>query len=523
MNDGDGIDLGADLSRDASGRVELIIPNTRLATQKMVIAGAPESGKSYAAGVVVEGLLKLGIVPAILDNVGTLSGINLDATGQKASGFQVAVFGGPHRHLELKEDMGPALARFVLNDRVPICVDMTGWYPNAQCRLVAEFTRELMKLAADKRPRTVLVLEEAAQYAPEKIGFKEQTLSQTELIRFALQGRNLGLGGIFLTQRLQDLVKQAVDNTSILLMMRSQGRALARAQDWLKEVSTGDPAMEAAAEGLLPQIVRLPTGTGILMSPGFMGRVAQVRVRTRETFHMDPESPDLASAEAMATSVNVTDLRRKFARFNAPEPKPAPVPKGRKETAAEWMEAEALGAPTLSREVERLKAENETLTEALDRIAREREDEQQSFAVRLAAEREIAAREAQAELGRIRAAAADALQIMQGIATNGKEGTVPEESRLVSNREVTKINRLLERARENTRLKRRDHQILEALAEDFPHRPTGMSNAELARELKTVITSGGGFIEPILRLRKYGYVEATGRKPADLVTLKVDV
>lgn len=64
-------------------------------TQKQAFLGMSGSGKTYGAGVFVEGLLVMGAQVVVLDVVGNWYGLRIAAKGS-GDGFKIPVFGGDH-------------------------------------------------------------------------------------------------------------------------------------------------------------------------------------------------------------------------------------------------------------------------------------------------------------------------------------------------------------------------------------------------------------------------------------------
>ena len=68
-------------------------------TQKQAFLGMSGSGKTYGAGVFVEGLLSMGAQVVVLDVVGNWYGLRIAAKGS-GDGFKIPVFGGDHGNTE---------------------------------------------------------------------------------------------------------------------------------------------------------------------------------------------------------------------------------------------------------------------------------------------------------------------------------------------------------------------------------------------------------------------------------------
>lgn len=153
--------LGTDLETDEP----FTIPVAGAATKTLGIFGKKGSGKTWTAAVWVEQLLANKIPVVVLDPVGRWWDLGLSADG-RAPGFPIAIFGGLRGQVELRSDMGAAIARYVASKHVPTVVDLSYESKTTWRRVVAEFCEELFRI--NQAPVHV-ILEEAPEFIPQRL------------------------------------------------------------------------------------------------------------------------------------------------------------------------------------------------------------------------------------------------------------------------------------------------------------------------------------------------------------------
>lgn len=175
-------------------------------TEAIALLAQRGAGKTNAAVVFAEEVVKAGQQVIVLDPVGTWWGIRADSAGT-GPGLPVLVMGGEHADLPLAVSDAATVAEFLATERVPAILDLSQFTKGEQVRFVDVFAERLWQTKAKEQYRTPvsLILEEAEEWAPQRPMPGEQVmLSRIE--RLAKLGRNRGIGMLLIRrERLIDL------------------------------------------------------------------------------------------------------------------------------------------------------------------------------------------------------------------------------------------------------------------------------------------------------------------------------
>ena len=87
-------------------------------TETFAFVARRGAGKTYAAGVLVEGLLDVGAPVAVIDPVGVWWGLRLSADG-RVPAYPILVLGGRRGDLPLAPTAGAAVARVLCERQIP--------------------------------------------------------------------------------------------------------------------------------------------------------------------------------------------------------------------------------------------------------------------------------------------------------------------------------------------------------------------------------------------------------------------
>ena len=90
-------------AKDLSFPIDLI-------TQRVAIMGTSGGGKTYGAGVLVEGMAEAGAQVVVVDGIGIWYGLRLAKNG-KSKGLSIPVFGGEHGDIPLEPTAGALIDR----------------------------------------------------------------------------------------------------------------------------------------------------------------------------------------------------------------------------------------------------------------------------------------------------------------------------------------------------------------------------------------------------------------------------
>jgi DNA helicase HerA-like ATPase len=165
-------------------------------TETFAILAKRGAGKTYAAAVLVEEMVTTGLPVCVIDPVGVFYGLRSSADG-RSPGLPVVILGGQHADLPLPLEAGAAVADLVIDERVPVVLDLSELSKRGQRRLVADFMEQLFRRNRD--PLHVVV-DEADLFAPQRGGPDLARLlgAYEDLVR---RGRARGLGCTSITQR----------------------------------------------------------------------------------------------------------------------------------------------------------------------------------------------------------------------------------------------------------------------------------------------------------------------------------
>jgi hypothetical protein len=269
-------------------------------TRTFAVLGQRGTGKTNAAVVMVEEMVKAGGHVAILDPVGVWYGVTHAGTGP---GLEGIVIGGEHGDVPLEETGGQLVAEFVVARHYPVVViDLKLLRKGAQLRFMADYCETLFHL---NREALHQVFEEADRAAPQQTRGGDIVSSRLlgaveDIVKL---GRSRGLGATLVTQRPATLNKNVLEVCETLLIFRLMGpndRKAVRA--WVE--ANGDPA---ALKRVMDSIASLGLGQCWLYSPAWLGLLVQMKTRLRETFDSS-STPEVGQRAAEPTERAPVDL-----------------------------------------------------------------------------------------------------------------------------------------------------------------------------------------------------------------------
>ena len=267
-------------------------------TETFAFLAKKGGGKTYAASVFVEEVVKAGHPAVVIDPLGVWWGLRSSATGKRA-GLPVVIFGGDHADLPLAETQGRFIAEAVVEGRFPAILDLSLLTKSAARRFNADFLEALYQRNRDP---LLLVVDEADLLAPQR------TMPDTARVLGAMEdvvrrGRARGLGCVMITQRPAVLNKDVLSQASVLVALRMSGtHDVAAIDEWIRL-----HADEADARELKRSLPSLPIGTAWIWSPGWVGVLRQVKIRRRETFDSS-RTPKVGEARIVPPRLADIDL-----------------------------------------------------------------------------------------------------------------------------------------------------------------------------------------------------------------------
>lgn len=331
-------------------------------TQTIVVYGGKGMGKTNFGSVFAEELAKAALRFAVLDPMGVWWGLRHSPDG-KGDGVRCLLLGGPHGDIPIEPTGGEVVADLVVDEQVNVVIDFSRdasgkmWSLGQKVKFTTAYALRLFQrqgeLQGGRRRRPLMqILDEAARYVPQMIpsGQLELARSVGAWEQICEEGRNVGLGVCFLTQRSARLNKSVAELAELMLAFRTIGpNSIDAVTDWL-----GAHVPKEEIKQHIEQVRSLPVGSALAVSPGWLQQEGVVAIRARETFDSSATpkpgqqqrrvsgagaKPDLAKyRERMAETIEraalddptklrttIIQLRRELKELQAAKQKPAPA------------------------------------------------------------------------------------------------------------------------------------------------------------------------------------------------------
>jgi hypothetical protein len=286
---------------------DLMLP-LDVVTETFLIFGKRGSGKTATAGVLTEELIGAGLPVCVIDPMGAWWGLRSSADGQ-GPGLPVTILGGEHADLPLEPDSGAAVADMIVDERLPVVLDMWLMSKTQQRHFVTEFMERLFRRNRDPLH---LVIDEADRFAPQG-GARDNARLIGAYEDIVLRGRKPGIGSTSITLRPAQLHSAIRSQVEVLIAMKLLGKLdVAAIDEWIRLHASEDEAREMKAS--LPS---LPVGTAWVWSPGLLGLLARVQMRPRRTFDSSatPKVGQQRIEPRAFAPVNPADLQRLAGRL----------------------------------------------------------------------------------------------------------------------------------------------------------------------------------------------------------------
>lgn len=264
--------------------------------RKYAILGNSGSGKSYAAGVLVEEFLQpadrsQSVPVVVIDPVGVWWGLRLSKSGKRDSGIDIPILGGMHADVALPGELSPSPfgtdAGAVIGETLAkaagsAILDVSILDGASQRRLITDFAIAYFDTMARHRHPCHVVIDEAQLFLPEQAGGGDMRMigAFDKLTRL---GRNHGIGHTLISQRPQSVRKASLNLANVLIAFALPGTHERKAiRDWVNDVGATEDGVSAA--DLLDRLASLETGDGLLWSPSWLKTITPIRTRTKRTF-----------------------------------------------------------------------------------------------------------------------------------------------------------------------------------------------------------------------------------------------
>lgn len=264
------------------------------------IVGRRGRGKTTTAVVLVEEAHRTGRRFCVVDPTGAWWGLRSSRDGC-SPGIPCVVFGGKHAMAPLEPTAGKLLAEFVADPSQPSAVlDIKTWSRGEQVRFLSDF---LSTLYQKNDAPLLLVLDEADQVAPQMAEPGERVMLGAAQ-RLVKLGRVSGFGVVLVTQRPATLNKNVMNMAGVLISLGLTGPQDHEAVfSWMKH-----RADAAKAKEILGSLPGLPQGRAWVWAPE-LDVLKLVDVRDRETFDSSA-TPDESKRELQPRALAEVDLAK---------------------------------------------------------------------------------------------------------------------------------------------------------------------------------------------------------------------
>jgi uncharacterized protein len=253
-----------------------IAPNFNLptdaVTETFAILAKRRAGKSNAAVVMAEEMYDNGLPWVAIDPKGDWWGVRASGDG-KAPGLSVLVFGGLHGDVPLEPTSGNLVADLVVGQRLTCVLDVSEMTKADQRRFLTDFATRLYR--TNREPLHVFC-EEADEYIPQRVvGDVAKLVGAFETL--VKRGGFRGIGVTLITQRSASLNKDVLTQIETLIPMRTpspQDRKAILA--WVDVHASGTEAVN--------ELPTLEDGEAWVFSPQWLKTLTKIKFRRRRTF-----------------------------------------------------------------------------------------------------------------------------------------------------------------------------------------------------------------------------------------------
>lgn len=229
---------------------DLEIDPVALGSQGNAVLGIRDSGKTYTATYLAEGLFKAGVPFIAFDPIGVWRFLRVPGAG---AGYPIVVAGGADGDLPLTPAGVPALVEAAMKNGVSLVLDLfdinlskSDWR-----KIVMAALRTLLHQNQQYGLRHVFI-EEAAEFAPQKV---TDGHVYAEMEKLARMGGNARLGYTLINQRSEEVNKALLELCDNLFLHRQKGRnSLTALSKWL------DIGNVAGHKEIIGTLSTLPTG-----------------------------------------------------------------------------------------------------------------------------------------------------------------------------------------------------------------------------------------------------------------------
>lgn len=261
-------------------------------TSTLVGYGGKGMGKTNFGSVLVEELSRAGLRWIAADPLGVWWGLRHDSEGT-GPGIECVILGGAHGDIPIEPTGGQVVADLVVDEPGNVIIDFSRkpsgemWSIGEKVRFLTDYAKRLFQRQGSlengrRREPFLQILDEAARYIPQVIPHGAAQLAECvgAWETMAEEGRNVGIGVFFLTQRSARMNKSVSEIADAMFSFRIVGpNSIAAVTDWLGEHVPKDRIRQH-----VETLRSLDRGKCLVVSPGWLQFEGIVEIRARQTF-----------------------------------------------------------------------------------------------------------------------------------------------------------------------------------------------------------------------------------------------
>lgn len=257
------------------------------ATSTLVVYGGKGMGKTNFGAVLCEEFSAAGLRFAVIDPMGVMWGLRHSPDG-KGPGIQVLILGGKHGDIPIEPTGGEVVADLIADENVDVIIDIsrradgTMWSIGERIRFVTAYCKRLYARQGERARPLMQIIDEAARFVPQTIphGSPDIAACVGAIEAMVEEGRNIGIGVCLLTQRSARMNKSVSELADCMIAFRTVGpRSVEAVLDWL-----GEHIPKDRWKDMVEQLRKLPIGSALTVSPGWLDFEGVVPMRMRQTF-----------------------------------------------------------------------------------------------------------------------------------------------------------------------------------------------------------------------------------------------
>ena len=263
------------------------------------------SGKTYAAGVIIEEFLKYNIPFIIIDPMSAYWGLR--------EKYPVVIFGGRKGDIKIEPTDGKIISELIIKQNLSCILDISEWSHNQMRSFIADFLIQLYQL--NNTPRHIF-LEESDIFSPQQ-GRDNSKDSFNAVDTVVRRGRQYGIGLTMITQRPAVMNKDVLSQADIWFFMN-----LISDQDLTAVKNVIQHIGEGKVNDIVNKIVKYKAGEALIYSPEWLGTVEDIRFRQKETYHAG-KTPELGEKiiEPRLVNVDLKEILLFLETYNDADPK----------------------------------------------------------------------------------------------------------------------------------------------------------------------------------------------------------